>query len=63
MTSNDSRTTDGRGRLFDNIVDTIGDTPCIRINNLAPDHVRSAVDKIDPSGHYMDTNIQDELAG
>ncbi|MGF9759395.1 pyridoxal-phosphate dependent enzyme [Microvirga sp. 0TCS3.31] len=32
------RTTDGRGRLFENIVDTIGDTPCIRINNLAPKH-------------------------
>ena len=40
MTSNDSRTTDGRGRLFDSVVDTIGNTPCIRINNLAPNHVR-----------------------
>lgn len=35
----DVRTTNGRGRLFDNILDTIGDTPCIKINNLAPDHV------------------------
>lgn len=33
------RTTKGRGRLFDSVVDTIGDTPCIRINNLAPDGV------------------------
>jgi cysteine synthase len=33
------RTTDGRGKLFDSIVDTIGDTPCIRVNNLAPGHV------------------------
>jgi cysteine synthase A len=40
MTSTNSRTTDGRGRLYDSIVDTIGDTPCIRINNLAPDGVR-----------------------
>jgi cysteine synthase len=32
------RTTDGRGRLFESIVDTIGDTPCIRVNNLAPQH-------------------------
>ena len=32
------RTTDGRGRLFESIVDTIGDTPCIRVNNLAPKH-------------------------
>ena len=28
------RTTRGRGRLFDSVVDTIGDTPAIRINNL-----------------------------
>jgi cysteine synthase A len=33
-----TRTTDGRGRLFDSIVDTIGNTPCIRVNNLAPKH-------------------------
>ena len=24
------RTTDGRGRLFDSVVDTIGDTPLVR---------------------------------
>ena len=35
-----SRTTNGRGRLYDSVLDTIGDTPCIRINTLAPDHVR-----------------------
>jgi len=35
----DSRTTEGRGRLYDSVVDTIGDTPAIRINNLAPDGV------------------------
>ena len=40
MTSNDSRKTAGRGRLYDSVVDTIGDTPCIRVNTLAPDHVR-----------------------
>jgi len=34
------RTTAGRGRLFDSILDTIGDTPCIRVNNLAPKGVR-----------------------
>jgi cysteine synthase len=34
------RTTRGRGRLFDSVLDTIGDTPCIRINNLAPKGVR-----------------------
>lgn len=28
------RTTSGRGRLFDSVVETIGDTPAIRVNNL-----------------------------
>jgi len=40
MTTETSRTTGGRGRLFDSVLDTIGDTPCIRVNNLAPEHVR-----------------------
>jgi cysteine synthase A len=40
MTSQDARTTDGRGRLYDSVMETIGNTPCIRINTLAPDHVR-----------------------
>ena len=35
-----SRTTNGRGQLYDSVLETIGNTPCIRINNLAPDHVR-----------------------
>lgn len=32
------RTTKGRGHLFGSILDTIGDTPAIRINNLGVDH-------------------------
>ena len=32
----DSRSTDGRGHRYESIVETIGDTPCIRINKLAP---------------------------
>ncbi len=40
MTINQSRKTGGRGRLYDSVVDTIGDTPCIRVNHLAPAHVR-----------------------
>ena len=35
----DSRSTQGRGRLFQSVVDTIGDTPAIRVNRLAPDGV------------------------
>lgn len=33
-----TRQTHGRGRLFDSILDTVGDTPCVRINNLGPKH-------------------------
>jgi cysteine synthase A len=39
MNAEKSRTTSGRGRLFNSVVDTIGDTPCIRVNNLSPDGV------------------------
>ena len=39
MTSSGIRTTNGRGRRFDSVLDTIGDTPVIRVNNLGPDHV------------------------
>ncbi|MDX1609817.1 MAG: pyridoxal-phosphate dependent enzyme [Halofilum sp. (in: g-proteobacteria)] len=34
-----TRTTGGRGRLYDDILETVGNTPCIRINRLAPEHV------------------------
>src|SRR3954464_5236538 len=37
MSSNATpRQTRGQGRLYDSIVDTIGNTPCVRINPLAP---------------------------
>jgi cysteine synthase A len=39
MAGDGVRTTAGRGRRFDSILDTVGDTPTIRINNLTPDHV------------------------
>lgn len=35
-----ARTTAGRGQVYDSVLDTIGNTPAIRINNLAPDHVK-----------------------
>ncbi|MGX0975094.1 cysteine synthase A [Roseovarius sp. MBR-51] len=40
MTTGTLRTTKGRGRLYDSILDTVGDTPAVRINNLAPAGVR-----------------------
>ncbi len=37
------RTTAGRGCLYDNILETVGNTPVVRINNLAPAGVRMYV--------------------
>ena len=34
-----SRTTAGRGQRYDSILDTIGNTPAVRLNKIAPDHV------------------------
>ena len=36
MSHGQSRTTEGRGRLYDDILETVGNTPCVRINKLAP---------------------------
>ncbi len=38
-----SRTTGGRGQCYDSVVDTIGNTPCIRINRLLQDHAAEGV--------------------
>jgi len=56
MNANNSRMTSGRGRLYENVVDTIGDTPCIRVNHLAPDHVRLYVkaEFFNPAGSVKD---------
>lgn len=40
MSSNGTRTTAGRGRLYESVLDTVGDTPAVRVNTLAPKHVR-----------------------
>jgi cysteine synthase len=52
----DIRRTNGRGRLFDNVLDTVGNTPCIRINNLAPEGVRLYVkaEFFNPAGSVKD---------
>ena len=34
------RSTDGRGRLYDGVIDTMGNTPCIQVKNIAPAGVR-----------------------
>src|SRR5688572_791973 len=50
------RTTAGRGRLFDSVLDTIGDTPCIRVNNLGPKGVTIYVkaEFFNPAGSVKD---------
>ncbi len=50
------RTTSGRGRLYDSILDTVGDTPAIRINNLAPEGVDLYVkaEFFNPAGSVKD---------
>ncbi len=50
------QTRKGRGKLFDSVLDTIGDTPCIRVNNLAPDGVRIYVkaEFFNPAGSVKD---------
>jgi cysteine synthase A len=40
MNANNIRATKGRGMLYNSILDTVGDTPVVRINNLAPNGVR-----------------------
>jgi cysteine synthase A len=55
--SNDgSRTTGGQGRVYDSVLDTIGNTPCIRINRLAPKHVNLYVkaEFFNPAGSVKD---------
>jgi cysteine synthase A len=51
-----TRQTGGRGRLYDSIVDTVGDTPSVRINRIAPDHVTVYVkpEAFNPAGSVKD---------
>jgi cysteine synthase A len=50
------RTTEGRGRLYASILDTIGNTPVIRINRIAPEHVQVYVkfEAFNPAGSVKD---------
>jgi cysteine synthase A len=45
-----------RGRLYDSVLETIGGTPCIRVNNLAPEGVRLYVkaEAFNPLGSVKD---------
>ncbi|WP_170461722.1 PLP-dependent cysteine synthase family protein [Ruegeria arenilitoris] len=52
----ETRTTSGRGRLYDSVLDTVGNTPCIRINKIAPANVTVYVkfEAFNPAGSVKD---------
>ena len=54
-----TRSTSGRGALYDSILDTIGDTPVVRINRLAPEGVTLYV-----KGEFFNpaASVKDRLA-
>ena len=54
-----SRTTQGRGQCYDSILDTIGNTPCVRINRLAPEGINLYV-----KAEYFNpaSSVKDRLA-
>ena len=51
-----TRTTNGRGKRYDSVVDTVGDTPVIRINRIAPKNVDVYVkfEAFNPAGSVKD---------
>ncbi len=56
MDATTMRTTDGRGRLFASVLETVGNTPAIRVNNLAPASVEMYVkaEAFNPAGSVKD---------
>ncbi|AEI93494.1 PLP-dependent cysteine synthase family protein [Roseobacter litoralis] len=56
MSADQIRQTKGRGQLYDSVLDTIGNTPAIRINHLAPEHVTIYVkaEFFNPAGSVKD---------
>jgi cysteine synthase len=59
MDARSIRTTRGRGLLYDSILDTVGDTPVVRINSLAPAGMRMyvKVESFSPA-----SSVKDRLA-
>ena len=55
-TSANIRSTEGLGRTYGSVLDTVGNTPCIRINNLGPKGVRIYVkaEFFNPAGSVKD---------
>lgn len=51
-----ARTTAGQGKLYDSILDTIGNTPCVQVKKMVPDNVRLYVkaEFFNPAGSVKD---------
>jgi len=56
MAEMQTRQTSGRGKVYETILDTIGDTPCVRVNNIAPPGVEMYVkaEYFNPAGSVKD---------
>ena len=56
MARQDVRSTTGQDQLYESVVDTIGNTPWMKINNLAPDGVNLSVkaELFNPAGSVED---------
>src|SRR6185437_8609190 len=59
LTDTGLRTTKGRGRLFNSVLETIGDTPAIRINNLG---VENATIYVKAEFFNPASSVKDRLA-
>ena len=51
-----TRQTQGRGQRYNSILDTVGDTPVVRLNRIAPAHVNMFVkfEAANPAGSVKD---------
>mgnify|MGYP006075368167 FL=1 len=56
MEASSIRSTAGKRRIYDSILETVGNTPCVRINNLAPNGVviYVKVEFFNPAGSVKD---------
>ncbi len=56
LSSNEIFTTSGRGALYNSISETVGNTPVVKLNRVAPDHVNLYVklEAFNPAGSVKD---------
>ena len=58
-------TTNGRGTIYNSITETIGDTPIVRLNNIAPENVNIfvKVESFNPAGSVKDRAAVSMISG